>query len=218
MSFKLHGTNRFRGVKLVVAAQYAGIDLEIVYYNPHTATPTEKAEYIKKNPNGLIPVLETPEGFIYESNAILRYIARHNDSVKLYGSSTYEQALVDQYLDWIALTLEEATNKIVFLHLGHRKYDKVTHDEALESLKKSLRILDDRLKQNKYLTGETLTIADIYAVSVLCLLFRYCFDEKARKPFYNLVKYFEQVANEENFVKANGRPHLCKTSLPIFTA
>ena len=217
MPLKLYGSNIFRGVKLVVAAQYAGVELEIVEYNPHKATEQEKAEYLKKNPNGLVPVLETPEGFIYESNAILRYLARHNN-VKLYGNTTYEHALVDQYLDWIALTLEPAMYKYIVPFLGHAKVEKAAHDEALETLKKALRILDDRLKQSKYLAGETLTIADIQAVAVVGMLFRYCFDEKARKPFHNLVKYFEQVSNEENFKKAVGRPHLCKTSLPVFSA
>lgn len=40
-------------------------------------------EILKLNPFGKVPVLETPEGSIFESNAILRYLARHSQG--LYG-------------------------------------------------------------------------------------------------------------------------------------
>lgn len=37
-------------------------------------------EFGKKNPNGKLPVLETEKGCIYESNAILKYIASFSES------------------------------------------------------------------------------------------------------------------------------------------
>jgi len=36
-----------------------------------------------------MPVLETPEGHIFESNAILRYVARINKAAGLYGANAY---------------------------------------------------------------------------------------------------------------------------------
>jgi len=38
------------------------------------------------NPLGKVPVLETPDGPVFESNAIARYVARLNNNT-LYGSS-----------------------------------------------------------------------------------------------------------------------------------
>jgi elongation factor 1-gamma len=55
-------------------------------------------EYLKKHPLGKVPLLDTPEGPIYESNAILRYLARKQKS--LYGSNVFETAQVDQWLDF----------------------------------------------------------------------------------------------------------------------
>jgi len=47
----------------------------------------KKEEHRKRHPLGKVPVLETPEGYIYESNAILRYVARLNSDAKLYGEN-----------------------------------------------------------------------------------------------------------------------------------
>lgn len=215
MSYTLHGSPAERSVKILIAAQFAGIQLKVQEYNPYIATPEQKAEYLKKNPNGLIPTLETPEGYLCESNAILRYIARHNENSTLYGTTDYEKAIVDQFLDWTSMTLEFAVYPYLLVFFGRIKYDKTAHEQAFENLKKALRILDDRLKQNKYLAGDHITIADFQVISSLHLLFRYVFDEKARKPFQNLAKYLEGLLNEENVKKVLGRPVFCKTPLKV---
>jgi elongation factor 1-gamma len=199
--------------KISVAARYAGVDLAIEEFFPRGQPEDVVAEFKKKNPNGLIPVLETPEGFLYESNAILRYIARHNENAKLYGSTDFERALVDQYVDWVALYLEPAAGPVLRTYLGYVPYEKASFEKSLEELKKALRVLDDRVKQSKYLAGETLTIADIAVVTGLSFFFRYVLDEKTRKPFHNLTKYYETVANEENFKQVLGKPVLAKTAL-----
>jgi glutathione S-transferase len=45
---------------------------------------------MKKNPNGKIPILETSEGVIYESNAIMRHIGRVSNHKSIMGSNSYE--------------------------------------------------------------------------------------------------------------------------------
>jgi glutathione S-transferase len=47
---------------------------------------------MKKNPNGKIPILETSEGVIYESNAIMRHVARVSGHKSILGSDAFEQA------------------------------------------------------------------------------------------------------------------------------
>ena len=211
---KVYGLSyNLRVQKILVAAQYAGVDVTVEEFFPRFASEEVVKEFKQKNPNGTVPVLETPEGYLYESNAILRYIARHNDDSKLYGSNTYERALVDQYLDWISFNLEPALIPVVFTYAGYVPYDKNTFNTKLESAKKLLRVVDDRVKQSKYLAGDNITIADIQLATSLSFVYRFIFDEKSRKPFHNLTKWYESVSNEENFKKVLGRPILCKTPL-----
>ncbi len=204
-----------RTQKLQIAALYVGVDISVEEFHPRQQTEASLAEFKKKNPNGLIPTLETPEGCLYESNAILRHIVRSNDKAEIYGKNDFEKALIDQYLDWNNLTLESVYVPVLLVVLGYAPYEKESFENALETLKKALRILDDRLKQNKYLVGDTVSIADIAIVSYLAFFFRYLFDEKFRKPVPNLTKYYETVANEENFKKVFGRPVIAKVALPL---
>ena len=211
---KVYGLSwSFRVQKILIAAQYAGVDVTVEEFFPRGLSEEVVNEFKQKNPNGTVPVLETPEGYLYESNAILRYIARHKDDSKLYGSNTYERALVDQYLDWTALNLEPALIPVIFTYAGHIPYNKATLNTQLEGAKKLLRVVDDRVKQSKYLAGDQLTIADIQLATSLSFIYRFIFDEKSRKPFHNLTKWYESVTNEENFKKVVGRSILCKTAL-----
>lgn len=91
MALKLYGpAGNFRINTVLVVAELAGVPVELVQTEySESKTP----EFLKRNPLGKIPVLETPEGHLYETSAILRHIARL--SGKLYGTTPYETALVD---------------------------------------------------------------------------------------------------------------------------
>ena len=57
----------------------------------------KEKEFLAKNPTGKLPVLETIDGYIYESNAIIRYIYRLNPDCGLYGENYLEATLIDQW-------------------------------------------------------------------------------------------------------------------------
>ena len=58
----------------MIAAAYANIKCEFV---DTKASDAKKPELVVRNPNGKLPILDTPNGPVYESNAILRYFARN---------------------------------------------------------------------------------------------------------------------------------------------
>jgi len=200
--------------RVFITAQYVGTDITLEQFHPFGQSEEARNEFKKKNPNGLVPTLETSDGYLYETNAIVRYLARSNEGAKIYGKNDFERAQIDQYLDWVVLAWEPTLQPGILMLLGHWPYDKEKYENSIEGAKKLLRVLDDRLKQNKYLVGDSVSVADIAVVSVLNYYFRYFFDEKFRKPYPNLVKYYESVANEENFKNVLGKPYLCKTALP----
>ena len=63
-----------RTSKIQLIAAEAKVDLEM--NNLKSIAETKSAEHLKLNPNGKIPLLETPEGPLYESNAIMYHLAR----------------------------------------------------------------------------------------------------------------------------------------------
>jgi len=60
--------------KIILVGVECGVELEVKSIENMSETKTE--EYLKKNPNGKIPMLETKDGVIYESNAIMRHVVR----------------------------------------------------------------------------------------------------------------------------------------------
>ena len=85
MSVKLHcPIGNYRGTMILVAAELAGLPVE----HQHVEyTDLKTPEFLKLNPIGKVPVLETAEGPLYESHSILRHIARTTG--KLYGANAY---------------------------------------------------------------------------------------------------------------------------------
>ena len=78
-----------------MALDKAGVQYEKVWL---TLEELKSEKLLKVNPQGKVPTLETPEGGIYETTAILKHVVRLTG--KLGGSTPYEHAQVDQWLSW----------------------------------------------------------------------------------------------------------------------
>lgn len=77
--------------KITLAATYAGVEVKPNGFFAQAADKDKLKEFKEKiNPNGQVPALETPEGVLLESRAILRYIARSGKNKTLYGASLFE--------------------------------------------------------------------------------------------------------------------------------
>eukprot|EP00300_Choanocystis_sp_HF-7_P039768 c6075_g1_i1.p1 GENE.c6075_g1_i1~~c6075_g1_i1.p1 ORF type:complete len:231 (+),score=20.55 c6075_g1_i1:31-693(+) len=79
--------NNARAFKALIPAQYGGLAIDVVGVEMGVTNKT--TEFLALNPRGLIPTLSTPEGGIFESNAIARYVARVAGG-HLLGASAYE--------------------------------------------------------------------------------------------------------------------------------
>lgn len=74
-------------------------------------------EYLHKHPLGKIPTLETPEGTIYESATILRYLARK--AGKFYGKTAAETASIDQWLEYVNTQVGPLSVRTIYGTLGY---------------------------------------------------------------------------------------------------
>uniref|UniRef100_A0A804PXR7 GST N-terminal domain-containing protein n=1 Tax=Zea mays TaxID=4577 RepID=A0A804PXR7_MAIZE len=93
-------------------------------------------EFLKMNPLGKVPVLETPDGPVFESNAIARYVARLKDDNPLFGSSRIEQAHVEQWMDFAATEVDPGVAWYLYPRLGYLPYVSTTEETAISSLKR----------------------------------------------------------------------------------
>lgn len=175
----------------------------------------KSAEFLKKNPNGKVPVLETPSGkFLWESNAILRYIARLDKTKGLYGKNEEEQAEVDQWIDWLSTNYEKDYYMSVSPNTGRALFiTKQQQKEATERFSEALKVLENHLKLHTFLVGNRITIADIHLAVIFQIAFRFVWDEKFRKNIPNITRWYEYLVNQAPFKSVYGRPVLCKKAL-----
>jgi len=164
---KIWGRINSANVKKVVwAAQELGLPFErIDAGGPFGGLDTP--EYAALNPNRTIPVIEDDGFVLWESNAIVRYLANKHGA--LYPADVEQRALIDQWLDWQATVFQPALVP-AFLHtvrLPAEQRQPELAQAARPRLEQLAALLDAQLAQHAYLAGDALTIADLvlgYAV------------------------------------------------------
>lgn len=197
-----------RAHKGMIAAKYNGVTVEeaIVEMGKTNKTP----EFLKLNPLGKVPTLETPEGSVWESNAIARYCARLNgNKAKLFGRSAIEEAHVEQWLDWVRGEVEVPGAVWLYPIFGIIEENPQATKLAIEDIKKALDTLDEHLKTRSFLVGERLTLADIVVSQTLVPFYKMVFDAGFRKKYTNVNRWFTTCVNQKTFLEVAGEVELC---------
>jgi glutathione S-transferase len=73
-------------------------------------------EFRARNPNGLVPVIEDDGFVLWESNAIVRYLAAKHAAGSLSPNDLRQRADADRWMDWQTTTLQPAMGP-AFIHL-----------------------------------------------------------------------------------------------------
>ncbi len=128
--------------------------------------------FLAINPTGRTPVLVDGDFKLWESNAILQYLASKNPT-PLYPNDAKGRADVCRWQCWELahwgaqacqpLTFENLVKK--FVNLGAP--DQAVVAKATEAFNKEAKMLDAHLARHKYLVNDTLTIADFTVAAPL---------------------------------------------------
>jgi len=200
----------FRTNKILVAAHIVEAPIELIVVDH---IKIKEPDFLKKNPNGKIPVLETKDGFIFESNAILRHVGRIRKDKGLYGASEHQESLVDQWLDWCGLEFEPPMVQLILPVFGWTEFDKEKNKKAQTDMMAVLRLLESHLKINNYMVGSNLTLADIAIASGLVYPMKFLWEDKFRKNCAAVTKWFESVATHGAFAQVWGKVRLCQKQM-----
>ncbi len=118
-------------------------------------------EYLALNPNRLIPTIEDDGFVLWESNAILRYLA-HRHAPALLPADPQTRASGDKWMDWqfqFADAQRHAFQGLVRQPPEAR--DEAAIARSAEASGALMRILDAELAVRPWLSGETFGIADM---------------------------------------------------------
>lgn len=146
-------------------------------------------EFLAKSPTRSVPLLELESTTLFDTHAIMIYIAQLAQS-SLYLGNSEVLAEIDAWLEFIQTSLEPALMNWTYPFLGVTESDQKVVDKASGDVKKQLKELDKGLKKSNFLCGGELTIADISLACALVLPLRTVLDEKFLKGLKVLMKWF----------------------------
>ncbi|CAL1385630.1 unnamed protein product [Linum trigynum] len=189
--------------KALIVAEYSGVKISVVE-NFEMGVTNKTPEFLKMNPIGKTPVLETPEGSIFESNAIARYVAKLKVGNPLFGSSAIEHGQIEQWIDFSSLEINANLMSYFKARMGRTPYFPVVEEATMAALKRGFEALNTHLASSTYLVGHSITLADIVMTCNLYMGFVRILPKSFTSEFSYVERYFWTIVNQPNIKKIFG--------------
>lgn len=162
------GSSRSRRVLALIAELKLEVDTEIVDL---AVGAQRSASYLAVNPNGVVPTLVDGTFTIWESAAILQYLASIRPT-PLYPEDPRSRADITRWLTWTVGHLEQATSVFLFENfikgfygLGAASESELARGTALLATHGG--VLEGHLSDRRWLVGDEPTIADFMVAGSL---------------------------------------------------
>lgn len=128
-------------------------------------------EYLRLNPNGKVPTLENGEVTMWESPAIMCYLAQKAGS-DMWPSDAAQQIEAIRWLNWDTAHFSRHAGRLFWeryikptFGLGEPNPDEI--EDATGFFKQFAAVLNDHLKGKDYILGEKLSVVDFAVASML---------------------------------------------------
>jgi len=146
--------------------------------------------YLAMNPNGLVPVIDEDGFILYESNAIVRYLAARDP--RLFPQEPRRRADVDRWMEWQSTGFTPAQTQAfwMLIRTPEPQRDMAAVEASRVKSEKHAAVLDQHLAGRRYLTGDTFTAADIV---VGCAAHRWLNLPLARQPRPHLERWYGEL-------------------------
>jgi glutathione S-transferase len=139
--------------------------------------------YLQLNPRGRVPTLKDGDFVVYESLAIMSYLDGKYPDPPLFGKTPEETGLIWQTLAECESYMVSAGDKVVRPMFFAKGLDRVEEiQQAAQTLRNELKIMDKRLADSQWLVGERISAADLGVFPLVQLLLRAA-SKEAAKPF-----------------------------------
>jgi glutathione S-transferase len=197
---KLWGHPRSINVQKVLwALDELGLDYERTDAGGSFGKNKEPA-YLALNPNGLIPTLVDNGEALWESNAILRYLASQYGKAPFQPSTAIARARADAWTDWYAGTLWLNVRPLLvqLVRTPEGQRDQAVIESANGASRAAVALLDKHLAQHAYVVGSDFTWADIPLGSALQRWYNLPIERPAHKT---LDAYYARVSERPAFKK-----------------
>jgi glutathione S-transferase len=149
----------------VAKVMWAVAELDLAHERIDIGGPfggTHEPAYLRLNPTGLIPTIEDDDFVLWESNAIVRYLAAKGGNDRLWPAKLQSRAAADRWMDWASTSLADVIDR---LRKAYRQpaetRDAVSVQMALTVAAEVVGVVDQVLSTSPFVVGSTLTVGDI---------------------------------------------------------
>ncbi|MBV9991716.1 MAG: glutathione S-transferase family protein [Alphaproteobacteria bacterium] len=173
MSLRIHAFPPSpRGFKALSFANHIGIDFEFVLVDL-TKGAQRTPEFAKLNLNQRMPVLEEDGWSLWESNAILQYLATKKPELGLLPKDERGRADVSRWMFWESAHWDQACAMLIWERFvkglfGGGPADPAEVEKGLANFHRAAKVLDQHLKGRDFVCG-ALTCADFALGSPMIL-------------------------------------------------
>lgn len=161
----------------------AKLGLPFRHVETASGTGTGTSEFLAKNPNGRVPILELEDGrIVAESNAILLYLA---EGTRFLPEDDYERALTYQWLFFEQYSHEpQIAVRRALLVYPHRAKEATSEKlaQTLTGGKRALTVMAQQLARTSFIAGKKISVADLAL---------YAYTHSAHEGGFDLLDYPE---------------------------
>ncbi len=200
------GSPNCRKVHAVVNHLGIGAQIELQYLD-FMAGEARSPEFLQVNPNGMVPVLRDGSFVLWESNAIMQYLADRTPGQTLLPRDAQQRADVVRWQCWELAHYNKAFGVLSFETVAKPGFLGMPPDTAKVEWSKAelarfAAVLDGHLNGREVVVGDTITIADYSLIHLEGFKEMVPFDWS---PYGNLNAYYERM---------RALPHWARTAPP----
>ena len=149
--------------------------------------------FLQMNPHGRVPVIQDGDTTVWESHAILRYLAARHGGERFWPAVPADRSQADRWMDWAHTKPQPDFLEGVFWGFYRTPQDKRNWPAiraALERCARDFAELERQLDGRAMLLGDNLSLADIPAGTAL---YRYFELEIERPSLPNVERWYHAL-------------------------
>lgn len=189
--------------RVVLTALHLGSLVDFVEVG-NIMEPDVRKELLTRNPNGKIPVLEDGDFILWESCAIMQYLADQTEGQTVYPTHVQARADVNRWLFWNAQHWAPAIGILGWERYGKKLFavgdpDPREIERGETEFSKFAKVLDAHLADSAWISGSSVTLADFAIAAPLMISVPASLPLSEHK---NLSRWFQGVRDRIEWQKA----------------